>query len=382
MDGSRQYFAAKDSGAFGEKKSAPLLVTALRWLDQQPPLPMCSFGILLVIAIGIISSITGPHLSSSFLYLIPLLLVTRVGGFKVGAPTAVLAAGIWLMADLRAGMDFGQPVTPYWNAVMRLGTFLVAISLVSATKSLNSHLEERVRERTAELETKIAENRELEKSILEISDRERAAVGQDLHDGLCQQLVGAAFSANMLKEKLSGDPIDSRTEADRIADMIDDAITQARNLARGLYPVRLETEGLEMALFELCETLGRRLELPVQLQCDESLPQLSMGTGIHLYRITQEALMNAAKHAQASEVVVRITMADHHLLLQVEDDGVGIDSSPRRSSGMGLSIMEYRARMIGADFQISRLPTSGTRVQCLLPDPFRTLKDPLPCQSA
>lgn len=359
--------ASKDRQNLGEKRPAPFLVTALRWLDQQHPLQMSVLGILLVVAIGIVSSITGPHLSSSFLYLIPLLLVTRVAGFKVGAPAALLAAGIWLMADLRAGIDFGQPVTPYWNAVMRLGTFLVAISLVSATKSLNSHLEERVTERTAALEAKIAENRELEKSILEISDRERAAVGQDLHDGLCQQLVAAAFSANLLKEKLFGNHSGSSKDVDRITDMIDDAITQARSLARGLHPVRLETEGLEMALFELCGTLGRRLEIPIHLVCEEAFPDLSNGTGIHLYRITQEALINASKHAKASEIVVRIGIEAEQLILQIDDDGIGIPADDRNPLGMGLNIMEYRARMIGAEFGIHPLKNGGTRVQCLLP---------------
>jgi signal transduction histidine kinase len=350
------------------------IVRALRWLDKRPRIPVCIFGVLLVLTIGVISVFTGPQLSSSFLYLIPMLLVTRVAGFRAGFLTAILAATIWLGADLNAGLSYGHPVTPFWNASMRLGTFLVAVSLVSATKILNSHLEDRVLERTSALESQIAENRELERTILDISDRERAAVGQDLHDGLCQELVSAAFSANMLREKLAADPLGLGADAARIADMIDDAITQARNLARGLYPVRLETEGLEMALHELSSTLSRRLDIVCTVQSTSALPLIPAASGIHLYRIAQEAVLNAAKHANAAAIAIHISADSGTFILQIEDNGIGIDQSKPNPEGMGLSIMEYRARMIGANFRIAPKPERGTLVECSLEMPSKPQK--------
>jgi signal transduction histidine kinase len=342
------------------------MVRSMHWLDNRSPAGVCAVAAFLILCIGILSYITGPQLSSSLFYLIPVLLVTRVVGFPAGGLAALLAASIWLAADLNAGQSFGHPVTPYWNALMRLGTFLVAVSLVSAMRSLNAHLEERVLERTAALEAQIAETRELEKTILEISDRERAAIGQDLHDGLCQQLVSAAFTANLLREKIATDPAAVSIDADRIADMIDDSITQARNLARGLYPVRLETEGLEMAVRELASTLGQRFDIACTVECPSPLPPLKAGTGIHLYRIIQEAVTNAAKHARANQIVIHLSADPQHFLVRIKDDGMGIHRASRNPQGMGLSIMEYRARMIGADFQIESPPGGGTSVSCMV----------------
>ena len=187
-----------------EPRPLPLMVRILRWLDMQSPAGVCLIAASLIVCIGILGYVTGPQISSSLLYLIPVLLVTRVAGFIPGIVAALLAALIWFSADMNGDTPYDHPVIPYWNAAMRLGTFLVAVSLVSAMRALNAHLEQRVIERTAALETQFHENRELEKTILEISDLEQARIGQDLHDGLCQQLVSAAFSANLLQGKLDG----------------------------------------------------------------------------------------------------------------------------------------------------------------------------------
>jgi signal transduction histidine kinase len=343
----------------------PGLVRGLRWLDARSPAGISIISAILIVSIGAIGHITGPQLSSSLLYLIPVLLVTRVAGFRAGLVAAVSSALMWLAADLNTGVPFTHPVTPYWNAAMRLGTFLIAVSLVSAMHSLNAHLEERVKERTAALEAQIEEKRQLEKTILEISDMERSRIGQDLHDGLSQQLVSAAFTANMLHERVSKDLPSATQEVEKIADMIDDAITQARNLARGLYPVRLETEGLEMALRELASTLSRRFHIACTVSCTSPVTQYH-SSDIHLYRIAQEAVVNAAKHSGAKQIIISLRNEPSCEELAIEDDGGGIGSSPNNPDGMGLRIMEYRARMIGADFKVASSNTGGTRVSCLI----------------
>ena len=342
----------------------------LRALHRMDSMSMPVLGVVcavLILGIGYLSYRTGPQLSCSLLFLIPVLVVSRSGGLLPGGLAAIFAAATWLAADLAGGVDPGHPVTPYWNAVMRLGTFLVAVGLVSAMKSLNARLEERVRERTAALETQVAEKRELEKNILAISDRERAIIGLDLHDGLCQQLVSAAFSANLLHEELAKDATATAPRAGRIADLIDDAITQARNLARGLYPVRLETEGLETALQELAATMGRRFGISFSVECHGAPPSSTPETGIHLYRIAQEAVVNAAKHSRAKSVVVRLRSTPDGGSLIIEDDGAGIRREAVNREGMGLRIMEYRARMVGGRFRIEERSAGGTRVACDFP---------------
>lgn len=348
-----------------------LLIQVLRWLDRRSSIMVCAFGGLLIAMIGALSYITGPQFSCSLLYLIPILLIARVAGFIQGFFAALLAALIWLAADLYAEyltteVIFDNSLTPYWNAMMRLGTFLIAASLVSAMRSINTHLEDRVSERTAALEAQVAENLELEKNILEISDREQVRIGQDLHDGLCQQLVSAAFSANLLQKKLNENGTPGIQDANRIVDMIDDAITQARNLARGLYPVRLESEGLEMALRELAATMSRRSSINCSVECETQMMPCKPTTGIHLYRIAQEALTNAAKHAGAQKIVMSLSLDQGHVTLVVADDGIGIPNASLNPEGLGLRIMEYRARMIGGEFIIHHLPPHGTKVTCKL----------------
>lgn len=346
--------------------SLTFLVRSLRWLDNQSPAVVCVAGAILIAGIGLLSHATGPQLSSSLFYLIPVLLVTRVAGFRAGVIAGTAAALMWLTADLNAGLPFTHAVTPYWNAAMRLGTFLVAVGLVSAMRSLNAHLEERVIERTAALEAEIDEKRELEKTILEISDLEQARIGHDLHDGLCQQLVSAAFSANMLQETLERTSSPGTRDADRIAEMIDDAITQARNLARGLYPVRLETEGLEMALRELASAMSRRFGIACEVECPTAIMDYRPHSDIHLYRIAQEAVVNAVKHGNARNIVLTFTAGNSHTELSIRDDGVGINRTTPNPEGMGLRIMEYRARMIDADFSVMIHPVGGTVVTCRL----------------
>lgn len=344
----------------------PVLVRALGWLDRRSSMEVCITAAVLIAGIGILSYATGPQLSSSLFYLIPVLLVARVTGFRLGALAALAAATMWLLADLKADLEYPLAVTPYWNALMRLGTFLVAVSLVSAMRTLNAQLEARVIERTAALETQIIENRHLEKTILEISDLEQARIGQDLHDGLCQQLVSAAFTANMLQQSLAKDSAPETRDATRISDMIDDSITQARNLARGLYPVRLETEGLEMALHELASTLSRRFGVTCSVECPSPVTVNITGASIHLYRIAQEAITNASKHSGAGQIILSLFSADDHLTMSIQDDGSGIGHINGNPDGMGLRIMDYRARLIGAVLNVTPGPGGGTRVFCVI----------------
>lgn len=347
-------------------QSVPKMFRYLRWLDQKSTVTVCVMGGLVIGLIGVVSYLTGPQWSSSLFYLIPVLLVARVAGIQAGCVMAFAAAIMWLVADVNSQLQFSHPFIPYWNALMRLGTFMVAVSLVSAMRSLNANLEDRVIERTSALESQMAENRQLEKTILEISDREQVKIGQDLHDGLCQHLVSAAFSANLLQDKLTKESPGTINDAIRIADMIDEAISQARNLARGLYPVRLETDGLETALRELASTLSRRFEVECCVDCPVPVTVNKAGASIHLYRIAQEAITNAAKHADAGHIILTLSPAENRLTMTIRDDGLGIGLTNHKPDGMGLRIMKYRARLIGGDFQVNSVPAGGTQVICAI----------------
>ena len=212
----------------------------------------------------------------------------------------------------------------------------------------------------------ISEIRQLERQLIEISDREQARIGQDLHDGLCQVLVSAAFDCNMLEQHLASKDIAEWGEAHRIASLLDDAITQARHVSRGLYPVKLEAEGLMSSLEELALNMAARFKVPCVLQCEEQVRLPNNVVSTHLYRIAQEAVTNAIKHASASQVCIRLQLNDGTLVLSIMDDGIGM--IPHRSqNGMGLHIMEYRSRTIGGKFQLKSRKGAGTTVTVSVP---------------
>ncbi len=206
----------------------------------------------------------------------------------------------------------------------------------------------------------------LEQQILEISDREQARIGQDIHDGLCQQLIGMAFSSNSLLQSLSADGRPEATTAQKICALLDEAITESRNVCRGLYPVRLQTEGLVPALDELARTTTERYALTCVCEADCRRLPCNVTVATHLYRIAQEAINNAVKHSGARSLRIRLTSSDGALELQVKDDGRGLPADPQRHAGMGLHIMDYRARSLGGMLGLSGGGT-GTVVTCRVP---------------
>ena len=216
----------------------------------------------------------------------------------------------------------------------------------------------------------ITDRKRLERQILEISDREQARIGQDIHDGLCQHLVSLAFDANSLEQRLSAQRQPEAEIAKRLADFLDRAITESRQLSRGLFPVRLAQEGLAPALDELARAICDRFKLQCRFEGQGLVAVENSAIATHLYRIAQEAVTNAVKHSRARSV--RICLRDHagQLELRVEDNGTGFSSAAQKQSkGMGLHIMAYRARMIGGTLHLKSSRRGGTVVSCCVPRP-------------
>jgi signal transduction histidine kinase len=208
----------------------------------------------------------------------------------------------------------------------------------------------------------------LEKQIAEVSEREQRRMGQDLHDGLCQHLVSTGFASAILQNKLQERKIPEATDAGRITDLINDAITQARALARGLYPVKLEVDGLPSALEQLAESVQNLTRINCEFRCEEPVQIHSEVAGTNLYRIAQEAVNNAIKHGRAKNLVIELEAVENEVTLSVSDDGIGFSPELKKENGMGLSIMNYRARLIGASLDIRRGSHGGTTVVCSFVD--------------
>lgn len=214
----------------------------------------------------------------------------------------------------------------------------------------------------------ITERKRLEAEVLDVSHRERRRIGQDIHDGLCQHLAGTAFAAKALEQALA--TADSPLAADvrEIARLLDEAITEARHIAKGLSPVELEPQGLMTALEQLVVNVSSLFGVNCTFSCRQAVPLRDNAAAVHLYRIAQEAVNNAVKHGRPKHIWVALTSVNGRVNLTVEDDGVGIAEVPE-SKGMGLQIMAYRARMMGGLLDIQRQDGGGTIVTCSVEDP-------------
>jgi PAS domain S-box-containing protein len=219
----------------------------------------------------------------------------------------------------------------------------------------------------------ITERKRLEKEILDVSNREQRRIGHDLHDGVCQQLVAIAYLTDILADRLlkKGEP--ASREAEKIGGLINEAISQTRSVARGLFPVRLEENGLASALEELAANAGNLFKIKCIFSCPEPLSEMENGAALHLYYIAQEAVLNAAKHGRATRASILLLRIHDRFVLTVQDDGAGFELPGTNLGGMGIRIMRYRARVIGATLDLKSQPGRGTQVTCTF---YPTAREP------
>lgn len=211
----------------------------------------------------------------------------------------------------------------------------------------------------------ITERKRLEKEILEVSNREQQRIGHDLHDGVCQQLAGIAYRVDILADQLQERSVPEASEAERIGSLVNDAITQTRSVARGLFPVHLEESGLGLALEDLAANAGNLFKIKCDFACDGPPPVLENGVAAHLYYIAQEAVLNAVKHGRASHVTLFLKNGRSQCELSIQDNGAGFQAANGHSQGMGVRIMQYRAKTIGATLDLKSAPGAGTRIACV-----------------
>ncbi|MDX1546188.1 MAG: PAS domain S-box protein, partial [Rhodothermales bacterium] len=225
------------------------------------------------------------------------------------------------------------------------------------------------------LASDITERKRLQREILKISGREQRRIGQDLHDGLGQLLTGIGFRIQALHSDLARHAPTLTEETGELADLVERAIGQSRSLARGLNPVDVEQQGLCGALRELVRSAERLYAVPCRFRCPTPLDVHDAEVAAHVYRIAQEAITNAVKHADPTHLEVRLDVQQGAAMLTVEDDGPGPPRGASRHGGMGLRIMDYRARMIGGQLSLRPAPGGGTRVQCDFPIPDVSIAD-------
>ncbi|SBV98705.1 Diverse 7TM receptor transmembrane region [uncultured Alphaproteobacteria bacterium] len=218
------------------------------------------------------------------------------------------------------------------------------------------------------LRAEMEERDRLEREVIAISEDERRRIGHELHDGLCQQLTAARLRCSVLAENLSGQTGFAR-DARALGGLLAATTEDAYALSRGLWPVEHDPAAPGPSLEELVRSVRRDDGVSVELHQDRHCAKCANPHATALYRIAQEALSNAMKHAQASHVRVSLTCAgDGRVELIVQDDGIGrIAADQGHGGGLGLRIMAHRANVIEADLSIADAPGGGTVVRCIAP---------------
>lgn len=216
----------------------------------------------------------------------------------------------------------------------------------------------------------ISERKRLQKALVDATELERKQIGQDLHDTVSQQLAGLTMIAQALQNKLnvgSDDSVlDASKDAAQISKLALTALTQIKTISQGLYPVELERNGIGLALEQLAYQQEDLFGIPCRYEGETRLPLPDRTVTVHLYRIAQEAVSNAIKHAAPSLITIRFERNREGLLLSITDDGKGFKRPRKSLSGLGLAIMQYRANMIGSELEIHSVKGKGTVVACKL----------------
>lgn len=216
----------------------------------------------------------------------------------------------------------------------------------------------------ARLRQREAEQVRLEREVLEISESERRRIGYDLHDGLGQRLTAASMTTNAFIGVLKEDAPKLTERGEDIGRQLREAIAEVRSLSHGLAPVALADDGLMSALTSLAEDTSRGGAVRCIFDCADPVRVANAETADHLYRIAQEAINNALKHAAPSEIRIGLECKDGVLVIEVDDDGEGFDETATAADGIGLRVMGYRARLIEGDLRIDSPPAGGTRISC------------------
>ena len=311
----------------------------------------------LSILIGALDVVTGYEVNLVLFYAAPVLMTLYWCANWISYLTALWCGLVWWGADVISGHPYSSAIARGSELSLHFACFVL---LAVAGTAIKRH--SRMSEGRIDL---LEANRELERQLVQITEHERERIGQDLHDGLCQYLAAIRCTAATLKSELERANLPSfGAAAHDVAQLLQCAVSQAHDLARGLVPVQLEEEGLSAALEELALSTGRLMGVRCAFQASGTIATHDDVRMRHLYRIAQEAITNAAKHAKPHRIDVLLSGNANATILSVADDGVGISKTTKNQRGLGMSIMKYRSSIIGGEFFIEEPSRGGTIISC------------------
>jgi two-component system CheB/CheR fusion protein len=214
----------------------------------------------------------------------------------------------------------------------------------------------------------ISAQRELEKEVINASTFEQERIGQEIHDGLGQRLTGLSMMVESLRRALTKRALPEAATAGEIIKQLQEATRESRAIAQGLIPVPLTEQGLSDALGKLAKDIqaATGINCSFTTGVSDRVEVKDRAIAVQLYRIAQEVVHNAVRHAQARNIAISLSRTNSSLELLISDDGKGFRPDSGTGAGFGLRIMHYRAAMIGCDLKIDSSPGKGTVVRCRL----------------
>jgi len=275
----------------------------------------------------------------------------------------VLNDGQAAAANLAIFQQFGR----LQDRLMKLLLLTLSSGLLLAVGSaiFILRLERQARLRYAELAHNRRELQQLSARLVDAQEMERRALSRELHDEVGQALGLLLMDAGQLSGQLAGGDEKGRELVQRIKSVAERTVRMVRNMALLLRPSMLDDLGLVAAVEWYAREMSRRGELEVDVQAEELPEYLADELKLCVYRLVQEALNNAQRHAHAKSVLVRLSQANGSIRVQIADHGSGFD--PKRTRGMGLLGMEERVKRLGGKITIDSRPGEGTSIVAELP---------------
>jgi signal transduction histidine kinase len=316
---------------------------------------------LLVALIGYGDYREGDENSMLLLYMVPVALATWYGGISTGLVMTALSLAADFVADKMAGI----PGAGIWNAATTFLYYVVFVVLLSRWHNLLDHMHRRVEERTVDLQREIIARKKLEREKANVTEHERRRLGRELHDSLCQHLTGTALKAQSVVKQLQSSDPSAIENARNVVGLVDRGIDIARDIARGLVSFELEGEGLISALDGLAETTSQQHQIACSFQHNAEV-KMSPDKATQLYWIAREAVTNAVTHAKPRRIEIRLTRANEHVELCVEDDGKGMVHSGGEKNGIGLQVMKQRAELAGGSLTTGPGEDGGAAIRCVI----------------
>jgi signal transduction histidine kinase/ligand-binding sensor domain-containing protein len=268
---------------------------------------------------------------------------------------AMNSSGVWSRED--ATVDFSVAPAYYETIWFRALAAATVVGLVWTAHRIRVRIVERhEREILA-----------LNERMMKAQEQERIRIAGELHDGVMQQMLSVTMMLGTAKRRID-DPPKAKAMIDQIQEKMVQVGSDLRQLSHGLHPPMLQEAGLPAAVRAYCDEFSAASGVQVFCECDESARELSRGAALALFRVVQEALGNAAKHARATRITVRLTRTNRMVSLVISDNGVGFDPGHvNAASGLGLIMMRERATQLNGTFEVTTTPGRGTTIEVVIP---------------